>query len=167
MVLLCIVDLRFEKGDLRCDRFSLSDFSLFLLLEKSFTPLRWPCFTPFSHHFLKVLLDRDEHESLVTFDGGQEAFFVRDDHLARLTLLRIEEDSFDDIQLAAMKLLVRWAKQLHQRLKGDCLLLGIENLLSAHVVEYFETVRIQLVIHRHDLFELRFATGVRRGSLCV
>lgn len=66
-----------------------------------------------------------------------------------------------------MKLLVRRAKQLHQRLKCDCLLLGIDNLLSAHIVEYFETVRIQLVIHRHNLFELRFATGVRRGSLCV
>ena len=66
-----------------------------------------------------------------------------------------------------MKLLVRRAKQLHQRLKGDCLLLGIDNLLSAHVVKYFETVREQLIIHRHNLFELRFTTGVRRGSLCV
>ena len=114
-----------------------------------------------------MLLDRDEHESLLAFDRGQEAFFVRDDHLAGLTLLRIEEDSLNDIELAAMKLLVRRAKQLHQRLKGDCLLLSIDNLLGAHVVEYFETVRKQLVIHRHNLFELRFAAGVRRGSLCV
>ena len=44
-----------------------------------------------------MLLDRDEHESLLVFDRGQEAFFVRNDHLASLALLCIEKDSLNDI----------------------------------------------------------------------